>query len=231
MGWYRPSAARCSSRSLRRPPIASPAPLLGLPLPWARIGDAVEDPALAHDARRDPAPQPDRPGGRVRQDLRASGALGELGFGYVVGGTITREPRAGQPQAADRAVSRARVHGERDGPAEPRRRGAPPRTWRARARPAPRFVSLADEALEDALAALDAARAARRRDRAERELSQRLVGPRPRQRGASARAARARSGARTPKPVFVKLPPFRREVEREVVLALARIAQEAAAPG
>ena len=29
--------------------------------------------------------------------------LGRLGFGYVVGGTVTLAPRAGQPAAADRA--------------------------------------------------------------------------------------------------------------------------------
>jgi dihydroorotate dehydrogenase len=37
--------------------------------------------------------------------------------------------------------------------------------------------------------------------------------------------------ARTPKPVFVKLPPFTTATEQEVVLALARIAQEAGAAG
>src|SRR5206468_8280573 len=38
-------------------------------------------------------------------------------------------------------------------------------------------------------------------------------------------------GERTQKPVFVKLPPFGTEVEREVVLALARVAREAGAAG
>jgi dihydroorotate dehydrogenase len=37
--------------------------------------------------------------------------------------------------------------------------------------------------------------------------------------------------ARTPKPIFVKLPPFAGDKEREVVLALARIAQDAGAAG
>ena len=38
-------------------------------------------------------------------------------------------------------------------------------------------------------------------------------------------------GARTDRPVFVKLPPFATDVEREVVLALARVAQEHGAAG
>ena len=161
--------------------------MLGLPLPWARIGHALDDPVLGHDRRRAPAPQPDRARGRLRQDVRPPRAARRSGL--RVRGRRHHHARAPgrEREATDRSVPGQGFHGERDGSAEPRRApgggvarssrsvgGGPVRQHRRRGdRGRARRVRPAG--------------AARRRRRAQRELSQRLVGPRPRQRGASAR--------------------------------------------
>ena len=151
-------------------------------------------------------------------------ALGALGFGYVVGGTITRAPRAGNAEAADRSLSRsARRWRTRWACRTPAPRRAAAHLRRSRRRRRPRFVSLADEDRRrtrsrrfELLAPL------RRRRRAERELSERVAG------GAIATTRRTCANwsramrARPDRPVFVKLPPFATDVERDVVLALAR---------
>src|SRR5262249_40370493 len=72
--------------------------VLEWPLPWSWIGGAVGDPSLPASI----------PGIRLRHpiglaagfDKRCTvlGPLGSLGFGYVVGGTITSEPRTGNPK-------------------------------------------------------------------------------------------------------------------------------------
>ena len=149
-------------------------------------------------------------------------ALGELGFGYVVGGTITRAARGGEPEAAivryPAKASMVNAMGLPNPGAE--RRG---RVSRAASAPStPALVSVADEAIEDAAGGIRAVGAAL---------------PTP---SSSTRAARTSRGAATattrpisrdlldalralaPQPVFVKLPPFTTPVEREVVLALAR---------
>ena len=76
--------------------------MLALPLPWPRIGRAVADPALATTVAGVPLAQPDRARGRVRQDVRPSRRLGALGFGYVVGGTVTLASAPREPPPADR---------------------------------------------------------------------------------------------------------------------------------
>ena len=75
-------------------------------------------------------------------------ALGRLGFGFVVGGTITRRPRQGNPKPQDRPFASARRDRERDGAAESGRRRRGAALARAR-RTAPRFASVADEDVDD----------------------------------------------------------------------------------
>ncbi len=138
-----------------------------------------------------PLAQPDRPGRRLRQDVRAPRRRSaRWGSGTWSAAPITREPRAGnpQPRIVRYPASGAMVNAM--GLPNPGARRAAAALARARPLGGGPVRQLADEAIEDALAALRAAGAARRRRRAERELSQRLVGPRPRQRGASARPRR-----------------------------------------
>jgi dihydroorotate dehydrogenase len=203
--------------------------VLGLPLPWGWIGGAVHDPSLTVTLAGVPLSNPiglaagfDKTCGRLE-------ALGRLGFGYVVGGTITHEPRRGNPRprivrytARDSMVN---AMGLPNPGAE-----VAARTLARVRRTGPRFASIADEAVEDAVAThallephvdgieLNAScpNVSWGRDRDNEEHLATLL-----------RELRARR--RTP--LFVKLPPFRTDVEREVVLALARIAQEGGADG
>jgi dihydroorotate dehydrogenase len=93
-----------------------------------------------------------------------------------------------------------------------------------------RFVSIADEAVEDALDAF--ALLEPLADGVELNASCPNVSwGRDRDNEAHLRDIVTGMRARSAKPVFVKLPPFATDVERDVVLALASIAQEAGASG
>src|SRR5918992_500653 len=72
--------------------------LLALPLPWGRLGRADRSPSLRTSLAGIELANPvglaagfDKTGDRVA-------SLGRLGFGYVVVGTFTRRPRAGNPK-------------------------------------------------------------------------------------------------------------------------------------
>src|SRR5215471_8537799 len=122
--------------------------LLGLPLPWRRIGGAIDDPSLGTTLA----------GVRVRNPIGlAAGfdkacthldALGSLGFGFVVGGTVTRAPRRGNPapRIARDPARRALVNAM--GLPNPGA-DAVARALARTERTAPRFVSIADEAVDD----------------------------------------------------------------------------------
>ena len=204
--------------------------LLGLPAPWARVGGVHHDPALAIEfcglSLRNPI------GLAAGFDKTCShlGALGELGFGYVIGGTITRAARAGNqlPRIARSPSRRSMVNamGLPNPGAE-----AVAATLRHRSRgPAPRFVSLADEALADAVSAFELLEPLV--DGVELNASCPNVSwGRDRDNEAHLRELVAALRGRSLKPLFVKLPPFVTETEREVVMALCRIAKEAGADG
>jgi dihydroorotate dehydrogenase len=157
------------------------------------------------------------------------GGLGRLGFGYVVGGTITSEPRTGNqlPRIARNPSRGAMVNSmglPNPGPA------AAADVLRGSPRTAPRLVSLADEDLPKVLGSFGLLEPladgielnascpnvswGRDRDTEEhlRELTAALV-------------------QRTPKPVVVKLPPFTpgRKQERDAIVALAGVAAGAGA--
>ncbi len=189
MGWYsavgRPLFFALSPETAHRLAGA----MLGLPLPWARIGDAVDDPVAGHDRRRAPAPQPDRPRGRLRQDVRpprrrsprwASATWSEAPSRASPGpGTRSRgsfDTRPGPPWRT-RWVCRTPARHRAAATLARRRRSAGVRVRQRRRR-----------GDRGRARGVRPAGAACRRRRAERELPQRLVGPRPRQRGPSARA-------------------------------------------
>ena len=203
--------------------------LLGMPFPWERIGRPDTDPSLRTTLAGIPLANPlglaagfDKTGERVRP-------LGRLGFGYVVAGTFTKAPRSGNPKPRIvRDVGRLSIVNAMGlpNPGAAAAAAALARTPSA----GPRFASIADEAVPDAVGAhrllephVDAIELnascpnvswGRDRDNEHhlRELLEEL--------------ARVRA-----KPLFVKLPPFRTPIERDVVLALARISLAARVDG
>src|SRR5262245_59434631 len=98
MGWYtavgRPAFFSLPPETAHRVAFAT----LGLPLPWERIGGASPDPGLAAEMSGLPVRNPIGLAGGFDKSCRHLATLGRLGFGYVVGGTITRAPRAGNPR-------------------------------------------------------------------------------------------------------------------------------------
>ena len=200
--------------------------LLGLPLPWSRIGAADHDPRLRVTLA---GIELDNPVGLAAGFDKACAhldALGRLGFGYVVGGTVTRAPRRGhpKPRIARDPATRSMVNAM--GLPNPGAGSAASALRRAE-RVAPRIVSLADEATEDAIAALTSLEPLV--DWFELNAS-------------SPNAVWAHEGShvaellrelvpRTRKPIFVKLPWFETDVEREGVLAMATAAKEHGAAG
>lgn len=204
--------------------------LLGLPAPWARIGGAHHDPTLMTDLCGLGLRNPIGLAAGFDKTCRHLAALGELGFGYVVGGTITRAARAGNesPRIARSPRQRSMVNamGLPNPGAEAVAATLRDRPWG----PAPRFVSLADEALADAVSSFELLEPLV--DGAELNASCPNVSwGRDRDNEAHLRELVAAFRERSPKPLFVKLPPFVSETEREVVLALCRIAKEAGADG
>src|SRR5438093_13681250 len=150
MGWYEAIGRRAffsldperSHRLAHR--------LLGLPLPWRRLGGAVGDPALTTTIAGVSVRNPIGLAAGFDKSCAHLDALGSLGFGYVVGGTVTRAPRRGnaRPRIARDPARRALVNamGMPNPGAE-----AVARILARTARTAPRFVSIADEALADAV--------------------------------------------------------------------------------
>lgn len=203
--------------------------LLGLPLPWERLGDADRDPTLRVRLAGIELANP--VGLAAGFDKRGSrlGALGRLGFGYVVGGTFTRRHREGNPSPRiaryRHRASMTNAMGLPNPGAE-----AAATTLRSTPRTSPRLASIADEDLVDVLEThallephVDAVElnascpnVSWGRDRDNEHHLSTLV---------------HELGRRRSVPLFVKLPPFRSAIEREVVLALARIAQEGGADG
>lgn len=203
--------------------------LLGLPLPWERIGGADRDPALATTLAGIALANPiglaagfDKTGERV-------GALGRLGFGYVVAGTFTNAPRSGNPRPRIvRDVDRLSIVNAMGLP-NPGAAAAAATLGRTPSG-GPRFASIADEEIPDALAAHGALEPCV--DAIELNASCPNVSwGRDRDNEAHlGELLRVLSTVRT-KPLFVKLPPFHTPIEREVVLALARISLEAGVDG
>lgn len=230
MGWYQ-AVGRKAFFAL--PPEAAHRVanvLLGLPLPWPRLGGAAQDPALATTLAGIPLRNPIGLAAGFDKTCRHLDALGALGFGYVVGGTITRAPRTGNPKPRIARSPAQRSMTNAMGLPNPGAEAAAPDLAAAAGGPAPRFVSLADEAVPDALEALELLAPAA--DGVELNASCPNVSwGRDRDQEAHLRELVEAMAARTDRPVLVKLPPFATVVEREVVLAQARIAQEAGARG
>src|SRR5215472_15530774 len=70
----------------------------GFPLPWRAIGGTPTDPRLNVEIRGLQLANPVGLAAGFDKNCRHLTALGDLGFGYVVGGTVTLTPRAGNPK-------------------------------------------------------------------------------------------------------------------------------------
>ena len=224
MDWYR-SVARPMLFAI--PPEAAhrvAQRLLGLPLPWERLGGADRDPALGVTLADIPLANPVALAAGFDKTGRHVDALGRLGFGYVVCGTFTRRPRRGnrKPRIV-RYPARASMVNAMGLPnpgaeAAARSLGRSPRTGA-------RLASIADQDLPDVLethAVLEP-----HVDAIELNAScPNVAWGRDRDNEAHLVKLLRELGRRRSRPLFVKLPPFRADVEREVVLALAAIAQE-----
>jgi dihydroorotate dehydrogenase len=185
--------------------------LLGLPLPWERLGGSVHDPALRTSLAGIELENPIGLAAGFDKTGRRLDALGRLGFGYVIGGTFTRRSRSGNPKPRivryrDRA-SMANAMGLPNPGAD-----AAARNLGAARRTSPRLASIADEAVRDAVethALLEP-----HVDAVELNASCPNVSwGRDRDNEAHLRALLGELGTRRSTPLLVKLPPFRTAVE------------------
>ncbi len=201
--------------------------LLGMPLPWQRIGGrAPDDPRLHVTLAGIPLKNPIGLAAGFDKGCAHLGALGRLGFGYVVGGTVTRRPRRGGPKPRivrdPAAGSMVNAMGLPNPGAE-----AVAKTLGRSERTAPRLVSLADEGVEEALAALGALEPLV--DGFELNASSPNAGWRHETAHLAELLRTLRN--RTDKPIFVKLPPFESDHGRRGVLEMAVAAHETGASG
>jgi dihydroorotate dehydrogenase len=229
MGWYtavgRPAIFSLPPETAHRIAVAA----LGLPLPWTRIGGASQDPALATEMSGLPVRNPIGLAAGFDKACRHLGALGRLGFGYVVGGTITRAPRRGNPRPRIARSPSTRSIVNAMGLPNPGADEAAEHLRRDEGS-APRVVSIADEAIEEAVTTLELL--APLADAVELNASCPNVSwGRDRDNEAHLRDLLLAFREHTRVPIVVKLPPFVTDVEREVVLALVGVAVEAGARG
>jgi dihydroorotate dehydrogenase len=229
MGWYsavgRPAFFALPPEAAHRVANA----LLGLPIGWRRMGGVPDDASLVTTLAGIELRNPIGLAAGFDKSCAHLDHLGRLGFGYVVGGTITRAPRIGNPKPRivryPERGSMVNAMGLPNPGAD-----AAARHLSRRPRVAPRLASIADEATADAVATFE--RLAPLADGVELNASCPNVSwGRDRDNEGHLADLLDAFGARRDTPVFVKLPPFAGDVEREVVLALARIAQEHGAAG
>src|SRR5436190_19350139 len=125
--------------------------ILRLPLPWRSIGGAVDQPSLRAGLAGISLRNPVGLAAGFDKSCRFLPALGELGFGYLMAGTVTRRPRTGNPKP--RIVRRTGSLSMVNSMGLPNRgvEYAATRLRRSR-RTAPVLISLADEEHDDVLA-------------------------------------------------------------------------------
>jgi dihydroorotate dehydrogenase len=225
-GWY---GALARPAFFALPPEAShrvATSLLSLPLPWARIGGAVRDPSLEVSLCGIPLANPIGLAAGFDKTCGHLDALGRLGFGFVVGGTITRSRRKGNPKPRIVREPRRRAIVNSMGLPNPGAEAAA-RLLARSPRTAPRFASVADEELPMAVETVELL--APHVDGIELNASS----PNAPWRHDPAHMTRllAAFGERSDLPVLLKIPPFTSDDDRTAVLDLARAAADAGARG
>jgi len=201
--------------------------LLALPLPWERIGGAARDPSIEVDLCGIRLPDPIGLAAGFDKACRHLDALGRLGFGFVVGGTITRAPRTGNPKPRIVRSPRRGAIVNSMGLPNPGAEAAAANLAGARRTATPRFASVADEDLEAATETVELL--APHVDGFELNASS----PNAPWRHDPAHMSTLLSAfrGRTELPVLLKLPAFTSDRERATVLDLARAAVDAGAQG
>lgn len=199
---------------------------LALPLPWERIGGARQEASLEVDLCGVRLPNPVGLAAGFDKTCRHLDALGRIGFGFVVGGTITRAPREGNPKPRIVRDRPRRSIVNSMGLPNPGAQAAATHLARS-PRTAPRFASVADEELGAAADSVELL--APHVDGFELNASS----PNAPWRHDGAHLSRLLTAfhERTDRPVLVKLPPFTDGEERVTVLDLARAAVGAGAHG
>ena len=229
MGWYR-TFGRTLFFAL--PPESAhrlAGAMLGLPLPWERIGGAVDDPRLEVTLAGIPLRNPIGLAAGFDKKAGHLDALGRVGFGYTVGGTVTARPRRGNPKPRIVRIPERRSIVNSMGLPNPGAHVAAARLRRTR-RTGPRMISIADEGLADVLATH--ALLEPLVDGIELNVSCPNVSfGRDRDNEAHLGEVLTRLAETRQRPLFVKLPPFESDAEREAVLAVARIAHEGGVEG
>ena len=200
--------------------------LLSLPLPWERIGGVVDDPSLEIDLCGIRLRNPIGLAAGFDKTCRHLRPLGRLGFGFVVGGTITRASRKGnaKPRIVRTTERRAIVNSM--GLPNPGAEAAAENLSRAPGT-SPRFASVADEDLPMAIETVELL--VPHVDGIELNASSPNA-PWRHDPTHMTRLLEAFRG-RTDRPLLVKLPPFTTDEDRATVLDLARAAVEAGAHG
>jgi dihydroorotate dehydrogenase len=200
--------------------------MLSLPLPWERIGGVVDDPSLEVDLCGVRLRNPIGLAAGFDKTCRHLGSLGRLGFGFVVGGTITRASREGnaKPRIVRATERRAIVNSM--GLPNPGAEAAAENLSRGPGT-APRFASVADEDLSTAIETVELL--APHVEGIELNASS----PNAPWRHHPAHMTRLLEAFRacTDRPLLLKLPPFATDEDRATVLDLARAAVEAGAHG
>ena len=203
--------------------------LLRSPLPWGAIGGAVDSPALRTDLAGILLRNPIGMAAGFDKGCEMLEPLGELGFGYVVGGTLTRNPREGNAKPRIVRIKETRSLVNSMGLPNPGVEVVARRLAKLN-KTAPVLVSLADEEATDVAFGL--------------ELLQPLVDGfelnvscpnvswgRDRDNEEHLKLILATVAPRREKPLFVKLPPFFSDKERDAVLSMARVAVEGGSDG
>ncbi|MEX0754387.1 MAG: dihydroorotate dehydrogenase 2 [Actinomycetota bacterium] len=225
-------------RTLVRPAVFSLPPesghrvvetLLRMPLPWRAIGGVPRDPRLQVDLGGVVVANPVGLAAGFDKQARMLPHLADLGFGFAVAGTFTRRTRAGNPspRIVRHPVDEALVNAM--GLPNPGAAVAAARLARLQ-RNGPRFASIADESVEDALEVHRLL--APQVDAFELNAScPNVAWGRDRDTEEHLRALVAALVERSDEPLFVKLPPVRTQTELDAVRALASIARDAGAAG
>jgi len=196
---------------------------LRLPLPWGGLNGGFQDPRLEVSVGPLRFRNPIGMAAGFDKNCRFLGSFEKMGFGYAVGGTVTADPREGNPKPRIARFPKRRslinAMGFPNDGAE-----AAAQALRKTRSGIPILVSISDAEVDDALRScrflepvsdgielnLSCPNVSWGRDAHVEDLLVSFL----ERRGSSQ------------KPVFVKIPPYRGEKEREAIFALVRLAQE-----